>query len=209
LAFDLRPHDTIVTARYYPVHNISRLTRSPRRSKFVLAGEAEDLKLDGVVLILRKHTPSVQIPFASQDMELLRISINGTPLSTGQYTIQNDQLIIPRASIPAGCAIPHHPSVRCTHANTDAFELETVVKIHPDENTKLAGLYQSSGTLCTQCEAEGFRRITYFLDRPDIMSRYLHPSPCISKQITSTQVHCPANLRNQARLPQNTRRRST
>jgi len=53
-----------------------------------------------------------------------------------------------------------------------AFELRTVVEIKPQENTELTGLYQSSGNFCTQCEAEGFRRITYFLDRPDVMSRY-------------------------------------
>jgi aminopeptidase N len=54
----------------------------------------------------------------------------------------------------------------------DRFELETEVVIHPGENTKLMGLYTSKGTFCTQCEAEGFRRITYYLDRPDVMARF-------------------------------------
>jgi len=54
----------------------------------------------------------------------------------------------------------------------DRFELATKVAIHPAENTKLMGLYTSSGTFCTQCEAEGFRRITYYLDRPDVMTRF-------------------------------------
>jgi aminopeptidase N len=54
----------------------------------------------------------------------------------------------------------------------DRFELATEVAIHPVENTKLMGLYTSSGTFCTQCEAEGFRRITYYLDRPDVMARF-------------------------------------
>ncbi|MGB5265529.1 MAG: aminopeptidase N [Polyangiales bacterium] len=54
----------------------------------------------------------------------------------------------------------------------DRFELTTEVAIHPAENTKLMGLYTSSGTFCTQCEAEGFRRITYYLDRPDVMARF-------------------------------------
>ena len=52
------------------------------------------------------------------------------------------------------------------------FVLETVVEISPATNLSLAGLYMSNGNYCTQCEAEGFRRITYFLDRPDIMSVY-------------------------------------
>ena len=47
-----------------------------------------------------------------------------------------------------------------------------VVRIHPERNTALSGLYRSSGNFCTQCEAHGFRRITWFLDRPDVMARY-------------------------------------
>ncbi|MBK7829688.1 aminopeptidase N [Nannocystis sp.] len=54
----------------------------------------------------------------------------------------------------------------------DVFELRTVVEIRPQDNTELTGLYRSSGNYCTQCEAEGFRRITFFLDRPDVMARY-------------------------------------
>jgi aminopeptidase N len=51
-----------------------------------------------------------------------------------------------------------------------AFSLEIETRIDAEANTKLMGLYRSSGTYCTQCEADGFRRITYFLDRPDVMS---------------------------------------
>jgi len=54
-----------------------------------------------------------------------------------------------------------------------AFKLKTVVAIKPQENTALSGLYTSSGMYVTQCEAEGFRRITYFQDRPDVMAKYL------------------------------------
>ena len=52
------------------------------------------------------------------------------------------------------------------------FELEIVTRLDPDANKALSGLYRSSGNYCTQCEAEGFRRITYFLDRPDVLSVY-------------------------------------
>ena len=55
----------------------------------------------------------------------------------------------------------------------DAHLLETEVEIAPEANTQLMGLYASNGLLCTQCEAEGFRRITYFPDRPDVLSRYV------------------------------------
>ena len=54
----------------------------------------------------------------------------------------------------------------------DAFVLETEVAVRPGENKSLEGLYASSGNLCTQCEAEGFRKITWFPDRPDVMARY-------------------------------------
>ena len=54
----------------------------------------------------------------------------------------------------------------------DAFVLDTEVAIGPGANKSLEGLYASSGNLCTQCEAEGFRKITWFLDRPDVMARY-------------------------------------
>jgi len=54
----------------------------------------------------------------------------------------------------------------------DAFVLHTVVRIKPDDNTTLSGLYRSKDGYFTQCEAQGFRRITWFLDRPDVMSIY-------------------------------------
>lgn len=55
---------------------------------------------------------------------------------------------------------------------TDSFELVITTRIEPQNNTALEGLYKSGGMFCTQCEAEGFRKITYYLDRPDVMSRF-------------------------------------
>ncbi len=52
------------------------------------------------------------------------------------------------------------------------FTLDVVTEVNPDKNTELQGLYRSKGIYCTQCEAEGFRRITYFLDRPDVLATY-------------------------------------
>ncbi len=67
--------------------------------------------------------------------------------------------------------------------------VETLVEICPEENAALEGLYRSSGNFCTQCEAEGFRRITWFLDRPDIMSRY-------SVELVAPRALCPVMLSN-------------
>src|SRR5688572_27016070 len=58
------------------------------------------------------------------------------------------------------------------HDVPDAFTLETVTRIVPQQNTKLEGLYQTQHGFVTQCEAQGFRRITWFIDRPDVMARY-------------------------------------
>ncbi len=87
------------------------------------------------------------------DLDLQSIAINGEALGTEQYSINSERLVIPRP--------PHNP-----------FQLTTVCNIHPQANTSLEGLYASGGMLTTQCEAEGFRRITYHPDRPDVLSRF-------------------------------------
>ncbi|TCZ66811.1 aminopeptidase N [Roseicella aquatilis] len=71
----------------------------------------------------------------------------------------------------------------------EAGLLETVVRIAPEKNTALSGLYTSGGNFYTQCEAEGFRRITFFPDRPDVMSRY-------TVTITADRALCPVMLSN-------------
>jgi len=77
------------------------------------------------------------------------------------------------------------------------FELETLVALRPQDNTSLSGLYRTSGNFCTQCEAMGFRRITYFLDRPDVMARY-------STTITGDAERYPVMLSNGNRVEEET-----
>ncbi|MBB4152466.1 aminopeptidase N [Sphingomonas jinjuensis] len=84
-------------------------------------------------------------------LELLTVSVDG--IAIDDWRMEGDQLVI---DLPG-----------------DAHTIETKVRIAPDRNTQLMGLYASGGNLCTQCEAEGFRRITFFPDRPDVLSRYL------------------------------------
>ncbi|WP_428647327.1 aminopeptidase N [Roseibium sp.] len=69
------------------------------------------------------------------------------------------------------------------------FELTITTEINAEANTKLMGLYRSSGTFCTQCEAEGFRRITYFLDRPDVLAVY-------TTRLEALKTDCPVLLGN-------------
>lgn len=71
----------------------------------------------------------------------------------------------------------------------DEFSLMIKTKIHPENNTRLEGLYKSGGTYCTQCEAEGFRRITYFPDRPDVLTTY-------KVRIEADKKTCPVLLSN-------------
>jgi aminopeptidase N len=85
-------------------------------------------------------------------LQLRAIAVDGRPLPADEYTATPLRLEI--FTVPA------------------AFTLTTTVEIHPETNTELNGLYRSSGNFCTQCEADGFRKITYFLDRPDVMARY-------------------------------------
>ncbi|MCP8690469.1 aminopeptidase N [Marinobacterium sedimentorum] len=85
-----------------------------------------------------------------ESLELCQLSIDGAELSAGDYRREGELLSI--AQVP------------------ESFVLECTTRIHPKDNTALEGLYLSEGMYCTQCEAEGFRRITFYMDRPDVMS---------------------------------------
>ncbi|HUW72917.1 MAG TPA: aminopeptidase N [Methyloceanibacter sp.] len=86
-------------------------------------------------------------------LTLERIKLDGKALAAGDYILSPSKLTIP--NVPA-----------------QAFTLEITTLCDPEANTELSGLYRSRGTYCTQCEPEGFRRITYFLDRPDVLAVY-------------------------------------
>jgi aminopeptidase N len=88
-----------------------------------------------------------------EELELVRIAIDGVVLSAADYQVTDEQLTI------------YAPPAR-------AFTLEILQACNPKENTRLSGLYLSNGMFCTQMEAEGFRRFAYFYDRPDVMATY-------------------------------------
>jgi aminopeptidase N len=87
-----------------------------------------------------------------QHLELVSASLDSQQLESEEYQVDADSLTI--------------------HKVPDSFLLTTEVRIEPEKNTALEGLYKSGDFYCTQCEAEGFRRITYFLDRPDVLARF-------------------------------------
>ena len=105
------------------------------------------------VLSVRKVSEHEQ-PFIldGEKMNLMAVELDGQKLTEDNYQLSDKSLII--TNLP------------------QQFSLRIVTQIKPQENTELSGLYKSSGNFCTQCEAEGFRRITYFPDRPDVLSVY-------------------------------------
>jgi aminopeptidase N len=104
-----------------------------------------------------------------QALTLLHLARDGETLGGNQYRLEDEALIIP--DMP------------------DACTLTVTTRIAPKDNTEFTGLYVSNGSYFTQCEAEGFRRITYFPDRPDVMARY-------TVTITADQARVPVMLSN-------------
>jgi len=115
---------------------------------------ALDPALTRVTTIMRvlRQGEAVPLILNGENLKLVSITIDGKPLAADACVIADDLLTI--ASVPA------------------KFTLEVVTEFSPDANAALSGLYTSKGIFCTQCEAEGFRRITYFLDRPDNLAVY-------------------------------------
>jgi aminopeptidase N len=114
-------------------------------------------------------TKASELALLGESLELLSVVLDGVTLKENQYKVTDHTLTIPNVSAK--------------------FNLEITTKIKPQENTALTGLYKSSGNYCTQCEAQGFRRITYYLDRPDVMTKF-------STKITAEQKRYPMLLSN-------------
>ncbi|MDH5611404.1 MAG: aminopeptidase N [Gammaproteobacteria bacterium] len=116
--------------------------------------EEEQTQVCSTLSLSKNENISGKHPLVLQGEELVleHISIDGKALAASEYEVTDTDLTI--------------------HSVPDAFTLEIKTIIKPQENTSLEGLYKSSGNFCTQCEAEGFRKITYYLDRPDIMAKF-------------------------------------
>ena len=108
-----------------------------------------------------------------QDLELLEVRLDDTLLSEGAY--RNTGTTLELFGVP------------------ESFVLSVKVAIRPEENKALEGLYRSNSCYCTQCEAEGFRRITFYPDRPDVMSRF-------TVRIEAEKAVCPVLLANGNRM---------
>ncbi|MEX0853571.1 MAG: aminopeptidase N [Bauldia sp.] len=104
-------------------------------------------------LSLHRLAEAAELALDGDELTLDSVALDGRPLAPDRYRAAPGKLVI--REVPDG-----------------PFSVEIVTAIDPTANTKLMGLYRSGDTYCTQCEAEGFRRITYFLDRPDVLSVY-------------------------------------
>jgi aminopeptidase N len=115
------------------------------------------------LLLKRKQVPEAEesdiLVLHGQQLQLQKLCIDGKELSSDQYLVDEDALTIPALSELLGAPVLE-------------FTLECHTSIEPQNNTALEGLYKSRKMFCTQCEAEGFRRISYYLDRPDVMSKF-------------------------------------
>lgn len=122
---------------------------------------------------LNQKRHSDQLPalvlHGNADMKLDQVKVDGVELTPEQYRLTPETLTLP--------------------ASSNRFETEIVSVLAPQDNTSMEGLYQSGGMYCTQCEAEGFRRITWYLDRPDVMSLF-------TTRITADKTKYPVLLSN-------------
>ncbi len=108
--------------------------------------------LNKMTLRRNPDVPAQPLRLDGDELNLARVLVNGQGSS---FKMEDGQLVLEK--LPEG---------------TEAFDLEIFTTCAPDKNTQLMGLYVSGDSFFTQCEAEGFRRITYFLDRPDVMAMY-------------------------------------
>ncbi len=122
------------------------------------------------ILKIKKTNPVThQLKLNGENLKLISIHLDQQKLMPEQYQVTSEYLIL--SQVP------------------NEFTLEIAVEINPSTNKSCEGLYLSSGIFCTQCEAESFRKITYFLDRPDIMTSY-------TVKITADQKKYPQLLSN-------------
>ena len=130
-----------------------------RPPAFLVDEIALDFRLDAKAtrvksrLVVRRNGDHAEpLKLDGERLGPISVTMDGRILEPSEYTIHQEGLTVPGA--------------------LDAFVLETEVEIDPEANKALDGLYMSGGRFCTQCEAEGFRKITWFPDRPDVLARF-------------------------------------
>ncbi|CBZ54394.1 hypothetical protein NCLIV_048240 [Neospora caninum Liverpool] len=128
-------------------------------------------KVTSILTIHRRpQTPPTDLVLDGEDLDLESVELDGAALSLRSAETQKaNQKAVYSLDVDGRLVIP---ADLLPEDAEKKFKLKTVVYVNPKENLQLMGLYKSGALLVTQCEAEGFRRITYFLDRPDVMSLF-------------------------------------
>ena len=114
--------------------------------------DASATRIHAVLSIVRNGSHDRPLRLEGDGLLPVEVKVDGRTLGPEEWALDGGTLVVP--------------------LNGQSHQVETRVEVAPDSNSKLMGLYASGGLLCTQCEAEGFRRITFFPDRPDVLSRY-------------------------------------
>ncbi|MCP4180477.1 MAG: aminopeptidase N [bacterium] len=125
--------------------------------------------VSNTMTVIKNHSGNNPVKLNGVNLQLEKVELDGIVLTLDQYSVEDDLLII--------------------FTGLDRFILHIVTSINPFNNLSLEGFYKSGNILCTQNEPEGFRKITYFIDRPDVMSRY-------KTKITADKTNFPLLLSN-------------
>ena len=136
------------TPRYLADYQVSAFTISTIDLTFELDDTVT--KVTSIMSVKRREGKKGSLILDGEHLTLLSVKVDDCLLSANDYFLSDTSLEIP--------------------LQADEFTLTLVTEINPQDNTALEGLFKSGDAFCTQCEAEGFRRITYYLDRPDVMA---------------------------------------
>ena len=112
----------------------------------------EVTRVTSTLSVRRLREAASELLLFGEDQTLVSLKLDGRSLSSNEYALDDETLRIPGLG--------------------ESHEVEVVSEIYPQKNTALEGLYKSSAMYCTQCEAEGFRKITYYQDRPDVLAKF-------------------------------------
>ena len=159
----MNEHNTI----YYHDYTPSDYTIVSCRLEFII--DEPSTRVENIMEIRRQNSEAKELILDGEKLDLELIWLNDELLDETRYIKNENSLVIP--------------------LDCDEARIRVINRIYPDENTELEGLYRSGGIWCTQNEPEGFRRITYFIDRPDVMTKF-------TTKIIANKERCPVLLSN-------------
>lgn len=161
---------------YFKDYTPSDFTITHCQLEFII--DSSSTRVDNVMTIKRQNPDAKELRLDGEMMELELVWVDDVLLDEGHYL--------------------HNDTTLTLEIDTDEAVVRIITRIYPDDNTQLEGLYRSSGIWCTQNEPQGFRRITYFIDRPDVMSTFT--TKIIGNQKLSPVLLGNGNLKGTATL---------